>query len=300
MKKRRSRVRLHGSDMVLMTVIYTVGVLLCLSIIFPFLIIFFQSVTPTDAMHGAEYVLVPERFDFSAYKYLLIDSGLVLNGMKNSAFLVVAGGGFALLLTTLYAYMLSKKYLPYRRFLTYLVYIPMLFGGGLVPTFMMVKFVGLYGSLWACVFPGAVATGNIFLMRNFFMELPTELEEAAMLDGANDVRIMVSVALPISLPAIATFALFYGVGKWNEWFAPALYLKTNDQWPMQLVVRQMLSTMNLMYSDNLAAMEDLLMNMPSDNVKKAAVFIATIPVLLFYPFAQKYFVEGLVAGSIKG
>ncbi len=291
---------MRGTDYVLMAVIYTFIILLTVSIVIPFFIVFFQSVTPQEAMMGNQYSLIPKRFDFGAYKYLLLDSNQILTGFGNSMFLVIVGTLFSLTLTTMAAYALSKRYLPYRKFLTYLVYIPMVFGGGLIPTYMVVRLTGLAGTLWACIIPGAVSSWNLFLMRNFFYGVPEEMEEAAMLDGASETVIFLWIVLPVSLPVIATMALFYGVGQWNSWFSPSLYLNNSSQWPLQLVVRQMLNTMNMFFSDNLSAMEDLLKNMPSDNIKKAAVFITTIPVLFFYPFAQKYFIKGMVVGSVKG
>ncbi len=298
--KKRRLIRLHGSDVALVFTVYAAVTLLMLLIVIPFFIIFFQSVTPNEAMLGSHYSIVPRKWDFSAYDYLLISSNLIWKGFANSAFLVIAGTTVSLSLTTMCAYTLSKKYLPYRKMLTYIVYIPMLIGGGLIPTFLVVKFTGLYGSLWACIVPGAVSSWYVFLMRNFFMELPDELEEAAMLDGANDVQILVRVMLPISLPVMATMSLFYGVAQWNSWFAPSIYLRSSDQWPLQMVVRQMINTLSMFYTDNLAAMEQTLLRVPSENVKKAAVFVTTVPVLLFYPFAQKYFIKGLVLGSVKG
>ena len=301
MKKRNNRIRsMRGTDYILMTVVYSSVILLTLTILLPFIIIFFQSVTPQEAMIGSQYTLLPSKLDFAAYEYLLFGSQLIIKGFGNSMFLVIVGTLFSLSLTTMAAYTLSKRYLPYRKFLTYLVYIPMIIGGGLIPTYMVVRLTGLTGSLWACIIPGAVSSWSLFLMRNFFYLIPAEMEEAAMIDGASDATVFFRIVLPVSLPVIATMALFYGVGQWNSWFNPSLYLNNSKQWPLQLVVRQMLNTMNMNFTDNLAGMEQLLLHMPSDNIKKAAVFITTIPVLIFYPFAQKYFVKGMVAGSVKG
>lgn len=140
----------------------------------------------------------------------------------------------------------------------------------------------------------------IFLMRNFFSGVPISMEEAAELDGCNDIQILFKIILPVSLPVLATIGLFYAVGQWNSWFAPSLYLRSKEQWPMQLIVRDLLTVFDWSKADNVYNMEQLLLNLPTDNVKKAAVFVTTIPVMIFYPFAQKYFVTGLVAGSIKG
>jgi putative aldouronate transport system permease protein len=230
----------------------------------------------------------------------VIDSNFILSGLKNSAFLVIVGGGLSLAFTTLAAYPLSKKYLPYRKTLTYFVYIPMVIGGGLIPSFLLVKFLGLYGSLWSCVLAGLVSPWYVFLMRNFFFEIPDSIEEAAQLDGCNEAQILLRVLLPISMPVLATIGLFYVVGQWNSWFTPSLYLRSKEQWPLQLGVKDLLTNFDWSKSDNVQNMEQLLKNLPTENVKKAAVFITSIPVLLFYPFAQKYFVTGLVMGSVKG
>lgn len=180
---------MRGTDYILMTVVYSSVILLTLTILLPFIIIFFQSVTPQEAMIGSQYTLLPSKLDFAAYEYLLFGSQLIIKGFGNSMFLVIVGTLFSLSLTTMAAYTLSKRYLPYRKFLTYLVYIPMIIGGGLIPTYMVVRLTGLTGSLWACIIPGAVSSWNLFLMRNFFYGIPAEMEEAAMIDGASDATV---------------------------------------------------------------------------------------------------------------
>jgi len=294
------RYRLSAFDRAYVGIAYGSTAFLSLSIVLPFLLIFIQSVTPRAALNGEYYGLLPRQVSFQAYEYLLLRTGGIRAAFANSFFLVLVGGGLSLALTCMAAYPLSKPYLPYRRGLTVFLYVPMLVSGGLIPTFMMVRFLGLYGALWACVAVGLVSPWYTFLMRNFFKQVPDSLEEAAVLDGANDADIFLRIMLPLSLPAIATIGLFYAVGQWNSWFAPLLYLKDQSQWPLQAVVRNMLQSFDISRAENQALMEDLFLNQPADNVKKAAVFITTLPVLMFYPFAQKYFVTGLIVGSIKG
>jgi len=140
----------------------------------------------------------------------------------------------------------------------------------------------------------------MLVLRSFFLNIPESLEEAAIIDGASEPFVLFKIIIPVSLPAIATIGLFYAVGQWNSWFTPSIYLNSREQWPVQMVVRQMLAQFDWTSVESIQDMEELLINIPTDNVKKASVFIATLPVLVFYPFAQKYFVKGLVVGSIKG
>lgn len=276
-------------------------VLLSICIVFPLMVVFTQSVTPRVALGGSSYSLIPFAFNWSAYKYLLLDSQLILRGFGNSMFFVIVGSALSLLTTAMLAYPLSRKYLPYRTFLTYFIYLATLIGSGLIPTYLIVRFLNLMGTMWSIIIPSLIGTWNVLLMRNFFQEIPDSLEEAALIDGASDVTVLFRIIMPISLPALATIGLFYAVGYWNTWFTPALYLSNKSQWPLQLIVRQMVVNVDANSSDVAKdKLDRVLKAMPPESVRSAAVFITTLPMLLFYPFAQKYFVKGLVVGSIKG
>jgi putative aldouronate transport system permease protein len=175
----------------------------------------------------------------------------------------------------------------------------MLFSGGLIPSYLVVRGLGLYNSFWALVFPGMVSAFNLLVMKTYFESLPPELEEAAKVDGCGDVSTLVRIVLPLSMPIMATLGLFYGVTHWNEYFKGIMYISDRNLYPMQVVLRNMIQTPNvsqeLMSSNPLAAAQ-----LPPETIKMATVVVAVLPILLVYPFLQKYFIKGMLIGAIKG
>ena len=203
-----------------------------------------------------------------------------------------------LLLTTLMDYPLSKKYYPLRKPVTALVVFTMWFSGGLIPSYLLNKTLGLLNSFWVYIFPCAINAFNMVIMRNFFMQIPDSLEESAKLDGANDLVVFARIYIPLSTASIATITLFYAVFHWNMWFDSMLYMNRKDWWTMQYTLRMLIDSANV---TDVATIGSAMDNIPpAETVRMATIVVATVPILCVYPFLQKYFVKGMLVGSVKG
>ena len=292
----------HGTSALFFDIInYSFLILVTASIVVPFVFLINQSIMTAEdvAMHG--FVLFPKSVTMQAYHYIIFETPIVINGFKNSIFLVVVGTTLNLFCTFLTSYVLSKRYLPYRTVLTWFVFVPMVFGGGLIPLYLMVSWLKINGTIWAVIFSGLLSSWNVFLMRNFFSEIPVSLEQSAKIDGASDLRILFTIYLPISLPAIATIGLFYAVGHWNSWFLPGIFLRAKTQWPLQVVLRELVFSLDMkMMGLEAGRGEEMLKFVPKEGVKSAAIVVSALPMIIIYPFIQKYFVKGLIIGAIKG
>jgi putative aldouronate transport system permease protein len=274
-------------------------IVVCCSIIAPFLFVISQSLMSNEDIMRNGVTFFPQHVVFDSYVYLLTGSSKVYRAFGNSLFITFFGTFFSLLFTGSIAYALSKKYLPYRNVVTAVLLASMFFGGGLIPSYLLVTALGLKNSLWAVMIPSFLNVWYAFLLRNFFMEIPQEVEESARIDGANDVIIFARIALPMSMPAIATIGLFYAVGFWNSWFSASIYLSDPSKWPLQLLLKSML----LSFDPNMSGVAEslgLLATLSKDSVRAAMIMITTVPILLVYPFLQRYFVKGMIVGSVKG
>ncbi|RAV16728.1 carbohydrate ABC transporter permease [Paenibacillus contaminans] len=274
-------------------------IVVCCSIIVPFLFVISQSLMSNEDIMRNGVTFFPRHVVFDSYKYLLTGSSRVYQAFGNSFFITFFGTLFSLLFTGSIAYALSKKYLPYRNVVTAVLLASMFFGGGLIPSYLLITALGLKNSLWAVMIPSFLNVWYAFLLRNFFMEIPPEVEESAHIDGANDVTIFARIALPMSMPAIATIGLFYAVGYWNSWFSASIYLSEQSKWPLQLLLKSML----LAFDPNMSGVAEslgLLAALSKDSVRAAMIMITTVPILLVYPFLQRYFVKGMIVGSVKG
>lgn len=217
-----------------------------------------------------------------------------MRSLWNSIFITVVGTFLMVVNTTLFSYALTKKELVGRKFFSFYAIFTMLFAGGTIPYYLVVTGIGLDQSLWAIILPGSVSAWNILLTRNFFANLPESMLEAAELDGAGHVNVLLRVVLPTSFPVIATVILFTAVGFWNNWFGPLLFIdsvKNRDLLPIQALLREMLNNVESIVGSN--------PNMPSEAIKNAAVVVATLPIVIVYPLLQKYFINGVILGSVK-
>jgi putative aldouronate transport system permease protein len=271
---------------------------LCLSMIYPFLHLLAVSFsTPTEALRPGIHIY-PQEFSFAAYDQAFRSSGIWI-GYGNTIFRTLFGTFLSLAVMTLGAYALSKTYLPHRQFYTLFIVITMFFSGGLIPSFLLVKSLGLYDTRWALIIPGLINTFYMLIMRNFLMAIPSELEDSARLDGANDIRILYSIVLPLSKPILATVSLWVAVHHWNEWFQALIYIQSPSKILLQIYLRRL-----IVDNDN-AEMQRLMDEMAgeeviAETVKAAVLMIGTVPILLVYPFIQKHFVNGIMVGSLKG
>jgi len=273
--------------------ILTVIVVICL---YPFLNVIAYSLSGNTAVLAGKVTFYPVDFQLTAYREILLKQSQIWSAMGISVIVTFLGTLLGLVLTVAAAYALSKKKLKGRAILSGFILFTMYFNGGVIPTFLVVRNLGMYDSIAALVIPSAMNVFNFIVMRTFFRELPEELEEAARIDGANDMKILFSVVLPLSIPIIATIGLFYAVTYWNDYFSSLLYIQSPEKFSMQLRLRQLLFASQL----NQVSMENLGTQVMSESLKMASIVIATTPIILVYPWLQKYFVKGVMLGSVKG
>ncbi|RJE89780.1 carbohydrate ABC transporter permease [Paenibacillus sp. 1011MAR3C5] len=286
------------SDRVADGIIYLVLALFGIATLFPIYYVFVVSITPyTEVLKNGGFLLIPKTITFDAFQ-AIFSSGVVPRALQITVFITVCGTVLNLLVTTLLAYPLSKKFLPGRNPVLLALIFTMLFSGGLIPTFLTVKAVGLMNTLWALIIPGLVSTFNLLIMKTYFESLPPEIEEAAKVDGCGDARTLMSIVLPLSMPIMATLGLFYGVNHWNAYFGGIMYLNDRELYPLQVVLRNMIITPSV--SQELAVPQTQLSALPPESIKMATVVVAIVPVLIVYPFLQKYFIKGMLLGAVKG
>jgi len=244
-------------------------------------------------------ITFPKHFSLYNYNYLLGGNSKVLRGLIVTIYVTAMSTAISLTGTYITAYVISKKYLPGRVGITFFMYFTMLFSGGIVPTYIWMKSLGFVDNLWVLIIPGFVSAGNTFLIRNFLMTLPESIEESARIDGANDIVILGKIILPLSTPVLATIGLFIAVNSWNGWFTALIYFNDSSLYPLQLVLRYFLANNVLPVTAEEARLRAMV-EAPGDILKMTATVIAIFPILVVYPFVQKYFVKGIIAGSIKG
>ncbi|MBO7742764.1 carbohydrate ABC transporter permease [Paenibacillus sp. MWE-103] len=273
-------------------------VLFSLSCVVPMIHVLSVSLSASSAVNAGEVTLWPVKATLKSYEYILNKSEY-WTAMGVSIERVVLGTFVSMLLTILIAYPLSKNKASFKHqsaFAWYLV-VTMLFSGGLVPSFMIVKYTGILDSVWALVLPGAVSVFNVLLLSNFFRGIPKEIEESAFMDGAGHFRILARLYLALSMPILATLVVFIAVGHWNAWFDGLIYMNNQKNYPLQSYLQTILVQSN---SQVMTQQYAKLMSMVSDRtIKSAQVFVASIPILCVYPFLQKYFISGIMLGSVK-
>ena len=265
-----------------------------------FTVVMTYFVSEAEIARRGTFIIIPEKFDFSAYKMLLASGKNIARAYGNTLFRVVIGTALNLVFTITLSYGLSREGLKGRTFLAGFVFFTMLFSGGMIPTFILVKGVGLIDSRWAMVLPCLINTWNLLIMRNFFYGIPKSLEEAAVIDGANDAQVLVKIVLPLSKASIATIGLFYAVSHWNAWFDAMLYINTTALLPMQNILRNIITAASSIGDLGAEAYNSLDVVPPSQAIRAATIVITTLPILVAYPFVQKYFVKGVMVGSVKG
>ncbi|MGI6671431.1 MAG: carbohydrate ABC transporter permease [Christensenellales bacterium] len=240
-------------------------------------------------------LLLPKGFSTAAYTYVA-NNPMIPLGYRNTLIVVIIGTTINILMTICSAYFLSRRNQTITKHITIFIMFTMFFSGGMIPSFLNVRELGLYNSLWALMLPGAVSTFNTLILRTAFLSLPESLEESAMIDGANDLTILVRICVPLSTSVLAVLVLYYGVGHWNAWFNAMLYLQDRTLQPLQLVLRQILIQNDVTEMIQQSTDQDLI----AETIKYAVIVVATAPILCLYPFLQKYFVRGVLVGAVKG
>ncbi|MBQ2669619.1 MAG: carbohydrate ABC transporter permease [Clostridia bacterium] len=276
-------------------IIYTVMTALALIMVIPFVYVIAASFARESEIQSRPLFLWPETPTLAAYNVVFDMSDMgptVLRALAVSIGITLVGTLVNMFFTTTMAYGLSRKNLVGKGPLLKMVMFTMVFSGGMIPTFLIVRSLGMYDTFAALILPGAISAYNMLIIRNFFLGLPSELEEAASIDGCSDIGIFFKIALPLSMPVLATFSLFYGVGHWNDYMSSLIYIDDQKKYPFTLVLRSL-----VMQNPTETTEAEL---PPSDTLKMAVIVIGTIPILCVYPFLQKHFAAGTMVGAVKG
>jgi putative aldouronate transport system permease protein len=267
--------------------------------LYPFVYVLMSSLSHSmSLLSHTGLLLKPIGFTTEAYT-LVFKNPNILTGFRNTLFIVIVGTAVNLTLTSLGAYVLSRKGVPWTRPIMLGIVFTMFFSGGLIPSYLLVNnWLGLGNSLAALIIPGAISTWNLIILRTSFGAIPDSLFESAKIDGAQDFTILFRIVIPLSMPVIAVMILFYSVGHWNSWFGAMIYLRDRALFPLQLILREILIQNSMQFMSNDASAGD--MEAIGESIKYATIMVATVPILVVYPFLQKYFVKGVMIGSIKG
>ena len=266
--------------------------------IYPILYVVFASLSNSNAlMQHNGLIFSPIGFNTTAYE-AVFKNPMIWSGYKNTLYILIFGVSLNMVMTTVAAYVLSRKDLPGKNAMMFFIVFTMYFGGGLIPFYLTVKNLGMYNSLWALILPGAMSAYNMIIMRTSFSGIPDSLVESAMLDGANHLYIMVRIIVPLSKSIMAVMVLYYAVGHWNSWFNAMVFLRDRSKYPLQLVMQEILiqNDTSSMTTDSTT----LERNSIAETIKYASIMVSTLPILLVYPFLQKYFVKGVLIGAVKG
>lgn len=291
-------VKESGFDRVFTIANYVVLSVIGLVTLFPLYYVFVVSFTdPSEYLQGG-LLLFPSKWSLISYQYLL-STKTFLRAIQVSALLAVVGTICSLLVTSGLAYALSRKRLKGRRVIMLMILVTLLFNPGIIPPFLLVRQLDLINSLWSLILPALTSGWYVLLMKGFFDSIPPSLEEAATIDGCNDINIWYRIILPLSLPAMAAFGLFYAVAYWNTFFSALLYINDFEKWPLQVLLQNLLIDSSTAAGGEVAQQISAERQVPSETLKMAAVVIGTVPILLVYPFLQKHFAKGAMVGSVK-
>lgn len=270
-------------------------VILC---VYPFYYVVTCSLSNSNLLYGNRgLMLLPKGFSLAAYK-AVINNPNIFTGYRSTMFIVLAGTALNIVFTSIGAFLVTRKNFLIAKPMMLMMLFTMYFGGGMIPSYLLIsQTLHLRDSLWSLILPGLISTYNLIIMRTNFLSIPDSLEESAKLDGANDILILVRIILPLSIPTIAVMVLFYGVSHWNAWFNALLYIDTREKFPLQLILREILilnSTNDMMtgQQEDRAAL--------GESIKYATIIVATVPILVVYPLIQRYFVNGVMIGAVKG
>jgi ABC-type sugar transport system, permease component len=298
LSKNRNRIRTSTGSRVFDVCNIAFMFLFLIVTLYPFWYVVMVSLSNGKAVLAGKVSLWPVDMTLATYKVVLSDNS-ILGGLKNSVIYTVLGTIINLTMSILCAYPLSRRDLDGRKWFMRLIVFTMFFSGGMIPTYLVINQMGMLDSIWAMIIPGAISTYNMIVMRTFFMGISDSLYESASLDGANDMRILLSIVLPISKPILATMLLFYAVGHWNEYMRGLLYLNKKAMFPLQNILRNMVVDGQLTgATTEVGGGSDF--SVIETTMKYAVIVISTLPIILIYPFVQKYFVKGVMIGSLKG
>lgn len=275
---------------------------LCILMVIPFVLLVSISLSREAdiAQHG--YALIPKHLDFSAYKYIFDNPATVLRAYGVTGFFSIVSMALGVILMALFAYPLSRKNLRGRTALSFFLYFTMLFGGGLVPFYILItQYLNLDNTIWVYIIPSLITPWYVFLMRTFFQGIPNEILESAYLDGADEYTTFIRMIVPLSKPVFASVALFTFLAKWNDWNTAMLYIDEPKLFSLQYLLQKIMQEINLLQSDAFQLMQSqAVLEIPTETVRMAMAVVVAGPALIIFPFFQKYFVKGITVGSVKG
>ncbi len=301
--KSRSAIRLTRGEMVYQASIYGIILLLLLISLFPLLyVVCLSFASQQEIYRRGPLMVVPFEPTLKAYSQVLGNSNAYILAFGVSLLRTAVGTALTTTMSMALGYGLSRKEIPGKRALLFVVMVTVLYGGGLIPTFLVINQTRLLDTFWALVIPGLVDSWNVLVFKQFFTNLPEEIEEAAYIDGCGELRMLANIVLPMSLPVVAALSLFTAVAHWNSWFDAMIYIQSNKQWyPLQLLLRNLFVDANLGFSTGGTEVFNLEATSSSPtSIRMAVTVIGTVPILCVYPFLQKYFVKGMYVGAVKG
>lgn len=287
--KRNRLNKINAVDVIIAVVMGIWGLI----ILYPFYNTLLISLVSQSTYLQTPFMLYPKGITLDSYRYVF-QSGALLSGFRVTLILVTVGTAYNMFLTVTLAYALTRPF-PGNKFVHYMVLFTMYFSGGLIPTYLVVQKLGLLNSIASMILPAGVSVSYMLIIMRFFDDVPKELEESAALDGCTEIGVLIRIVLPISLPMLATFALYYGVERWNEWYNGMLYIKSVSKLPLQTVLRNIIQDAET----ETHGVDSIRTQVHTDGVKMAAIFVTMTPIMCLYPFLQKYFVGGLTAGAVK-
>jgi len=289
-------IKMSRSEKAFDIVNYIILTILGIVTLYPLLNVLAISLSTYTAYVESPLMVFPTKIDFEAYIRIL-SNPLILSSYNNTIFVTVVGTVVNVIMTVLTAYPLAKAKVRGVRVFMFFIMFTMLFNGGLIPTFLVVKNLHLVNTLWALILPTAISTYNFVIVLNFFESIPDSLEESAKIDGAGHLRILFSIIVPLSTPVLATIALFYGVGNWNRFFDAVIYINDRSKWTLSLLLREIITE----NSDVLNALDPMnAVTVYPKTVQSATIVVTILPIICAYPFLQKYFIKGIMAGAVKG
>ncbi|OAS15108.1 carbohydrate ABC transporter permease [Paenibacillus oryzisoli] len=289
----------NRTDMTFDVINYSLIVMLLLLVLYPLYFVVTASVTNPDVVYSGKLLFFPQELTWDGYKRLFADATIWI-GFKNSLWYTVTGTTLNVVLTVMAGYALSRTDLVGRNVFMFLLVFTMFFGGGLIPTYLLVKDLGILNTTWAMILPNAVSVFNVIIVRTFFQSnVPTEVLESAMIDGCSNIKFFVKIAIPLAMPIVAVMVLFYAVGHWNSYFQALIYLKSNGLQPLQIILR------NILIMNEGSDLQNLMDGSQEQQkklelMKYAIIIVSSLPMMILYPFLQRYFVKGALVGSLKG
>ncbi|MDY3304254.1 MAG: carbohydrate ABC transporter permease [Clostridia bacterium] len=290
------KIKKTASDIVIDFVCYATVILLCVTVVVPFWNLFSTSITPKSEI-TLEFKWFPKAADFGAWR-TVAGSAYMWLCFKNTIVRTVLATIISLFMLVTFSYPLSRKEFPAGKFLLGMVSVTMFFTGGLIPTYLNISDLGIMDTIWSLVLPGALSAFNVILLKNFFAQLPESLIEAAKIDGANDIRILFTIVIRLSMPILATLTLWQMVGNWNAWFDCLLYINDRSKYVLQIMLRELQTTVAAITEGGAGV--DASQAPPSDGIIAASNLFVILPIVCVYPFLQKYFVKGITLGAVKG